>query len=409
MYSSKWLCCQIGARENYAIPKALNEYHLLAGLFTDIWIDAASPVSGLMECLVPRLSGRHAKIEISKISSFNASAILFEFQESISRHQGWQRMYHRNLWFQDKVIHSGQFKDLCRKENNKPVVFCYSYAARKILERAKYYGCYTVLGQIDGGLEEENLVAHAVTSYSKYQPVFERAPEAYWEDWKVECNLADRIVVNSDWSRQLLNKAGVPDSKLRVVPLMYDTNSTSAGKIYPDRFTDAQPMKVLFLGSLIIRKGIGAMLEAVKILNTHPIEFWFVGQEGIRLPDELQHNKRVHWVGPVPRSKTAQYFRESDLFIFPTLSDGFGLTQLEAMSYGMPVIASRQCGEVVDHECNGLVLPDTKATHIADVLAWCLENPDRLNGMSQQALHATRKYSSEQVFPALLNSIVAAV
>jgi len=239
--------------------------------------------------------------------------------------------------------------------------------------------------------------------------VFERAPEAYWEDWKVECNLADRIVVNSDWSSQLLIKAGVPDNKLKTVPLMYDANSTSVGKTYPEKFTDERPMKVLFLGSLIIRKGIGGMLEAVKMLQKHPIEFWFVGQAGVRLPDKLQNNKRVHWVGPVPRSKTTQYYRNCDVFLFPTLSDGFGLTQLEAMSCGLPVIASKHCGDVVEHECNGLVLPGIEASHIADALSWCLEQPYRLGNMSLQALQTIRKFSSKQVSPALLNSIAAAV
>ena len=168
----KWICCQIGARENYALPRVLNEQNLLAGLFTDMWFNSKSPASVLAERFIPRLAGRQADIERSKILSFNVSAFWFELRQSAYRHQGWQRMYNRNHWFQDKVIHSKEFENHCRKDNSRSIVFCYSYAALKILERAKEYGCFTVLGQIDGGLEEEKLVANAVTKYRHLQPAF---------------------------------------------------------------------------------------------------------------------------------------------------------------------------------------------------------------------------------------------
>ena len=133
-----WLCCQIGARENYAIPRALNAQKLLAGLYTDMWFNHNASTSGYVDYFVPRLSGRYdAAIEKSKIISFNASAFWFEFRESANMHQGWRRMYKRNQWFQDKVMHCKEFEDDCRRGNSRPIVFCYSYAALKILKPPK--------------------------------------------------------------------------------------------------------------------------------------------------------------------------------------------------------------------------------------------------------------------------------
>ena len=57
----------------------------------------------------------------------------------------------------------------------------------------------------------------------------------------------------------------------------------------------------------------------------------------------------------------SKFYKEADVFILPTLSDGFGLTQLEAQSWKLPVIASRHCGEVVRDGENGVVLEEVSA------------------------------------------------
>jgi glycosyltransferase involved in cell wall biosynthesis len=64
--------------------------------------------------------------------------------------------------------------------------------------------------------------------------------------------------------------------------------------------------------------------------------------------------------------------------IFPTLSDGFGLTQLEAQAWSLPIIASRFCGEAVRDGQNGLLFENLTGGTIADVLRQCLANPELL-------------------------------
>ena len=73
------------------------------------------------------------------------------------------------------------------------------------------------------------------------------------------------------------------------------------------------------------------------------------------IPERFRDASGVHWHGP--RGETAaRFYREADVFLFPTLSDGFGLTQLEAQAWRLPVIASRFCGDVVQDGVNGLLL-----------------------------------------------------
>jgi glycosyltransferase involved in cell wall biosynthesis len=66
------------------------------------------------------------------------------------------------------------------------------------------------------------------------------------------------------------------------------------------------------------------------------------------------------------------------VFVFPTLSDAFGLTQLECMAWRLPLIASRHCGTVVRDGQNGLLLQELTPSSIAAALLRCLGSPASL-------------------------------
>jgi glycosyltransferase involved in cell wall biosynthesis len=142
-------------------------------------------------------------------------------------------------------------------------------------------------------------------------------------------------------------------------------------------------------------------MEAVEIMRGAPVEFWFVGPEQIPLPENLRRNPQVSWHGPVARGAAADFYRRADVFLFPTLSDGFGLTQLEAQAWKLPVIASRCCGEVVEHERNGLLLDEPSATNIAAALQRLLAEPGLLKRLSA-ASGVDRRFSLESLASALI-------
>lgn len=142
-----------------------------------------------------------------------------------------------------------------------------------------------------------------------------------------------------------------------------------------------------------MRKGIGALLETIKLLNNKPVEFWFVGEVAIKLPRELRKHPQIKWVGKVSRRTTSYYYQQADVFLFPTISDGFGLTQLEAQAYHLPIIASQFCGSVVKDRINGLILPSVTATDIANTLIFCLNNPRQLALFSQASVQQLSNFS----------------
>ena len=109
------------------------------------------------------------------------------------------------------------------------------------------------------------------------------------------------------------------------------------------------------------------MLEAMRLLRGQPIELVLAGPSAVD-PSAWADLPSVRWVGPVPRSDVADYYRSADLFILPTLSDGYALTQLEAMAHGLPVLASRFCGKAVVSGKNGFIIEEVSPEGIAEAI-----------------------------------------
>jgi glycosyltransferase involved in cell wall biosynthesis len=295
-------------------------------------------------------------------------------------------MIDRNEWFQRFVLSQLKADGLTR--NNQPLTFfAYSYAAEKVFKFAKELGWRTVLGQIDPGPAEERLMKQLHFGGPDNVSDWEPAPSEYWEKWNSECELADHIVVNSTWSRDALISEGINPQKIRVIALGFEESVEARmfERQYPDQFSSSRPMRVLFLGQVGLRKGAARLFDAVAMLSEQPIEFWFVGPLQVAVPEALRGNKNVKWFDVVPRDAVAEYYRDADVFIFPTLSDGFGLTQLEAQSWKLPVIASLYCGSVVRHDVNGLILPEVSRRAIADALLSLLRSPEKLRQMSSRS------------------------
>ena len=234
------------------------------------------------------------------------------------------------------------------------------------------------------------------------------APPEYWAFWREECKLADRIVVNSEWSREGLVRGGVPGEKISVIPLAYEVPEVGRSAVrdqrlqrkYPDRFTAERPMRVLFLGLINLRKGVARLLEAARILRDEPVEFWMVGPVEIANASTITDAGRVKWFGPVTRKQAAEFYRNADVFILPTLSDGFAITQLEAQAHGLPVIASKNCGKVVENGVNGIILDEPSAACIAHAVRDCIAE----SGPAWKSLHPRQVYVMNSQSTRLLSS-----
>jgi glycosyltransferase involved in cell wall biosynthesis len=383
--SRKWICCQLGAREHYAIPRALLSRRLLGCLVTDAWVP---PPSVLTKISAGGLADRfHNELSDARVMAFNSSVILFEMLARARRLAEWETIIARNQWFQRKVV--GALNSQLSTLNSQRILLSYSYAALEPFRFAKLRGWKTLLLQIDPGPEEERIVAEEVARVPLLAGEWQAAPVNYWASWRQECDLADRIIVNSEWSREGLMRSGIPTQKLTLIPLAYEASEVGDQKSeirqlrsYPARFTIERPMRVLFLGQVNLRKGVARLLEAARALRDEPVEFWIVGPVQIANTETAAKGARIKWFGPVTRKEKAEKYRSADVFILPTLSDGFAITQLEAQAYGLPVISSKCCGGVVENGRNGIILEEPSAACIAAAIRECVAHPNRVQTLA---------------------------
>lgn len=390
--ADSWIVVQIGAREHYAIPRALHARGELAALVTDFWVPPGSVASKLPAAR--RLRDRwHPDLADANVFAPNLRMLAFETRERLKKSAPWDRIIRRNTYFPKQALARLAGPQLSTLDPRPSTLFSYSYAALELFKFAKARGWRTVLGQIDPGPEEERIVAEEHRRYAHLKTGWQPAPQSYWDSWREETRLADRIIVNSEWSRECLAKQGVPDEKMEVVPLAFEEGSRVEGRepsvegkemengkwkmendksrqesrIADSAFSASEPLRVLFLGQINLRKGIGRLLDAMRILKDEPIALTLVGPAEID-PSAWADLPNVKWLGPAARSAVASYYKQADLFILPTLSDGYAITMLEALSSGLPLLVSRYCGDIVSVCPQVKILQELEPNRIADAM-----------------------------------------
>ena len=397
----KIICIHIGARAHYLLPKALAAQDKLEMLVTDTWIKDKWLRKLLLKFplrMVKSFASRFAsEIDSKRVRHFSTAFLMAEIRLRMKHKNNWQLVLARNNKFQQKAL------PVFLRLPASPVLGI-SYTSLEIFKAAAKRGQRTILFQVDPAIKEEKIVA-AITAANAdvYPSSWQKAPPVLWENWRKECSLSDIIMVNSEWSRQGLLEEGIPAEKIKVVPLPFAINGahTSFRKEYPVAFSKDRPLQCLFLGTLTLRKGIHLVLEAAGMLKDYPIEFILVGSTEIeearlRLPN-------VHYKGLATRAETDAFYKMADVFLFPTFSDGFGLTQLEALAWQLPVVATPFCGEVITDHKDGVVLRENTAAALADVLIQFVERPHLLPSLSANCLATVQEYNTARFARELAN------
>lgn len=113
---------------------------------------------------------------------------------------------------------------------------------------------------------------------------------------------------------------------------------------------------------------------------------------------ELHLNDSIQWKGRRAIEELPDLYRQMDIVLIPSRSEGFGLTAIEAMSQGCVVVASNVGGlpEIVKDRENGLLHETENIKDMAEKANYLIENPDVMKQMSGQAIESVRQYSIEK-------------
>ncbi len=392
--SRTWLVTHLGAREHYAVPRALNAQNKLGRFYTDIWMRHGRSLLGRLPGGFSSLAGRfHPSLPSDRVTAFNTGGIgrLVAAYRCTRIEQSYRDFVSTGAWFSRRVADS-----LARTELNSQshASLLYTTCALEAMRHLRDRGIWCVVNQVDPGRAEEQIVLEEIKKFPGWQKQPGRIPDSYFQRLADEWRLADLIMVNSDWSKQAMIQQGVPAEKLRIIPQAYEPPA-SAKPVSP-RSRSTGPVRVLWLGQVILRKGIAYLFQAARLLADEPIEFVVAGWIGVSEQAIRSAPPNVRLVGPVPRSQVPDYYRAADVFVLPTLSDGFAITQIEAMAHGVPVITTPRCGQVVSDGVDGLIVPPGDSQALAEAIASLCRDPDRLAEMGVAAVVKASHFSLER-------------
>lgn len=209
----------------------------------------------------------------------------------------------------------------------------------------------------------------------------------------------DHIITISETTRNILIK------RYKISPEKITQSYCGISEKYKEnkkREIDNKTKKQLtFCGYLIKRKNISFIIDIVKNLGDMDINFNVIGNgpELNALKKYARQNnidEKITFWGFLEEDKKIEILQSSDIFIFPSLMEGFGLAPVEAMACGIPTIVSDRGSlpEVVGE--GGLVLPlnvDEWTRTIKEIL----NNNILQDSLSQKALEKSKQYSWEEV------------
>lgn len=222
-------------------------------------------------------------------------------------------------------------------------------------------------------------------------PGFNDWPEGHEERLDEEIRLADAVLVGSGYVADSFVAEGVERSKMRVVP--YGVDLQTFTPVPPGARDRSDQFNVIYAGQLTQRKGIAYLLRGYRQFARQDSHLTLVGSiVGSDAPlrpfaDLFEH------IPHQTRPALAKRYRQSDVFVLPTLIEGMPLVVLEAMACGLPVIvtANGPAGIVRDG-IDGFVIPERDANAISDRLDRLYRDPDMRDEMGRQASQRAREF-----------------
>jgi glycosyltransferase involved in cell wall biosynthesis len=199
-----------------------------------------------------------------------------------------------------------------------------------------------------------------------------------------ELAYADTVICASSFTKSTLDFYGGTIPHVDVIPY----GSPRPIGLNEVRVKQGKRLRILFVGGLSQRKGLSYLFDAVDALGD-AVELTVVGRLASEAPKVLEtHLRKCRYIPSLPHGDILREMREHDLFIFPSLFEGFGLVLLEAMSQGLPCITTSHTAgpDIIDHGKDGFIVPIRDTAEIVACIQKVLAEPGLLIAMKEAAL-----------------------
>jgi alpha-maltose-1-phosphate synthase len=209
-----------------------------------------------------------------------------------------------------------------------------------------------------------------------------------------EYDEADAILIPSEFVRQSFLGRGFNREKLFKVPYGFNlVPSPEISRSRSDRFV------VLYVGQIAIRKGLRYLFFAFERLQHPQKELWIVGPKAaVTGIEHLEPPRGTTFLGVLKGDELANAYSQSSVFVLPSLEEGLALVVGEAISFGLPVIATVHTGaaDIFDNGVQGWQVPIRDPEAIAERLQQLADDAAMRHEMSDRALERSRQLGGWQ-------------
>jgi glycosyltransferase involved in cell wall biosynthesis len=219
--------------------------------------------------------------------------------------------------------------------------------------------------------------------FARALPNLDASPPLYAQRLDEECQEAKFILVGSSFVRDTFVDQGYDVDKIVVIPYGVDSKRFSPA---PGPTGLRSRFSALFVGQIGQRKGISYLFQGYEQFRKSDSELKLVGSfvPGSDVYDRFRH--LYSHTPNVPQVELPNIYRQSDVFVFPTLIEGMPLCVLEAMACGLPVIAtSHGSGDIISDGEDGFIVPIRDPQAIASRLEVLYRDRALLAAMGQNA------------------------
>lgn len=207
----------------------------------------------------------------------------------------------------------------------------------------------------------------------------------------------DGFICNSHTTRRVVEALiGAGRPTVVAVPGADHLGAALTPQQIAERVQAGGPLRVLFVGNLIPRKGLHILLEALARLSPDLWHLMVVGSLSVDPPyvravqrriERLGLAERVRLTGALEQDDLIALFCRSDVLAVPSSYEGYGIVYVEGMAFGLPAIATTAgaAAEIVTHGHNGFLVPAGDVEALSACLQALASNRERLLAMSLAA------------------------
>jgi glycosyltransferase involved in cell wall biosynthesis len=251
-------------------------------------------------------------------------------------------------------------------------------------------------------------VADEINRARKDRPHLQR--DVYVEpQWKQsrkdeELRLADAIIVPCAWALDSLRFSRAASRTVIKIPYGTPADEIAARTTPPDG-----PFTVLFAGHVGLRKGVPHLIEAWEKLQLKDARLWLAGS--LNLPEGYlrEHGASFEYLGALPHVELLERMRQVDLFVFPSLAEGFGLVIGEAMACGVPVLTTMNTGgpELIEDGRQGWCVPAHAVAPLTERIEWAHAQREALFDIGRHARRKAEQWTWSDYRQRLIDELAA--